>query len=313
MPARKQRPRATRPVSAPPSRQEGAGADREEQPAAPRPDHATSAPTTPAEDATPAPSPPQRAEPVAPERDLAGQQAEAEPPPGTPSAWDRLRSAGAPRLTRANLLGAGLALLLGFAAVTQVRQNQDSDLETLRQSDLVALLGNANSQSQRLQQESQDLTRTRDQLRGSQGSEAAQRAARERLDTLGILAGTVAATGPGIELRIDDPDRKVTAPNLLDAVQELRDAGAEAIQIGDVRVVASSWVGTDGQNQLVVDGRKVEQPYRVLAIGDAHTMATAMAIPGGVSQTLRQAGATPKVTERKTLTVSALRRTSGGG
>ena len=42
-------------------------------------------------------------------------------------------------------------------------------------------------------------------------------------------------------LTINDPDNKVTAALLLDALQELRDAGAEAVQIGDVRVVADTW------------------------------------------------------------------------
>ena len=55
---------------------------------------------------------------------------------------------------------------------------------------------------------------------------------------LGILAGTVAAEGPGIVVTIDGVD---DAALLLDTVQELRDAGAEAIQLGDVRVVASTY------------------------------------------------------------------------
>ena len=63
---------------------------------------------------------------------------------------------------------------------------------------------------------------------------------------LGILAGTVPATGPGVTITIDDPDGAVTRPTLLDGVEELRDAGAEAIEINDsVRVVASTSF-TDG-------------------------------------------------------------------
>lgn len=224
---------------------------------------------------------------------------------GTP-AWRRMARVGSPRATRGKVVAALLALLLGFAMVTQVRQTRTSGLENLRQSDLVAVLGNVNNQSTRLQREANDLTRTRDGLRSGSGG-AAQKAAQERLTTLGILAGTVAATGPGVRIVINDPAAAVGAPNLLDAVQELRDAGAEAIQIGDVRVVASTWFGTDAQNNLVADGKVLRAPYTILAIGDPSTMATAMAIPGGVTETMQQLGAQPAVTQQKQITVSALR------
>ena len=54
---------------------------------------------------------------------------------------------------------------------------------------------------------------------------------------LGILAGTKPAEGPGISLRIDDPRSQVDAAQVLDTIEELRDAGAEAIQLGNVRVM----------------------------------------------------------------------------
>lgn len=220
--------------------------------------------------------------------------------------WARLRRMGAPRATRANLLAAVLALLLGFAMVTQVRETRSSGLENLRQSDLVALLGSVNNQSSRLSKESRDLTRTRDKLKQG-GSGAAEQAARERAATLGILAGTEKATGPGIRMVITDSKDEVGAPNLLDTVQELRDSGAEAIQIDGVRVVASTWFGTDSKDRLVVDGTVVRPPYTVRAIGDPHTMATAMAIPGGVTESLEQAGATVTIDQKKKVDVTALR------
>ena len=74
---------------------------------------------------------------------------------------------------------------------------------------------------------------SRDRLLSGVGSSSeALKSAQDRLDTLGILTGTVPATGPGVVITITDPDHKVTAALLLDALQELRDAGAEAVQIG---------------------------------------------------------------------------------
>ncbi|WP_018155865.1 DUF881 domain-containing protein [Demetria terragena] len=230
--------------------------------------------------------------------------ADTESPRTTP--WSRLRRMGAPRATRANVIAGVLAMMLGFAMVTQVRETRTSGLENLRQSDLVALLGSVNNQSGRLSKEVQDLTRTRDQLRsGSSG--AAEKAVTQRAATLGILAGTTAATGQGITISVQDAGGTVKAPDLLDAIQELRDAGAEAIQVNDARIIASTWFGTDSEKQIVIDGKVVRAPYTIRAIGDAHTMATAMAIPGGVQESLERAGARVEVTSEKKVDVTALR------
>ena len=110
----------------------------------------------------------------------------------------------------------------------------------------------------------------------------AQEESQQRLDELSILAGTVPAKGPGITMRISDPDRKVTASVLLDAVQEMRDAGAEVIEFnGQVRVVASTWFGTDGTT-LIVDGRRLQRPITMEAIGDSHSLEEAARFRGGL-------------------------------
>ncbi|HEY5247123.1 MAG TPA: DUF881 domain-containing protein [Dermatophilaceae bacterium] len=211
-----------------------------------------------------------------------------------------------PRATKANALAALLALLLGFAVATQVRQNQSLGLESLRQSDLVTILDDATLKSARLDQNARELQATRDQLvSGSTSGAAVLKAAQERLDALGILAGTARAHGPGIRMTIADPAGRVSAPTLLDAIQELRDAGAEAIQVNNVRVVASTHF-SQGASGIEIDGRRVIGPYEIAAIGDPATMATAMEIPDGLSENVRTLGATINITQEKELTVGAL-------
>jgi uncharacterized protein YlxW (UPF0749 family) len=113
---------------------------------------------------------------------------------------------------------------------------------------------------------------------------------RRRADGLAILAGTVPATGPGIVVTLRDPSGSaVDGALLLDTVQELRDAGAEAIQIGDQRVIVSTWFGEE-RGDVVVSGVPVTTPVVVTAIGDPDTMATALEIPGGIADTVRTAG-----------------------
>ncbi|WP_256804866.1 DUF881 domain-containing protein [Frankia sp. ACN10a] len=118
---------------------------------------------------------------------------------------------------------------------------------------------------------------------GAAGGADAERA---RADELAILAGTVPVGGPGLELTIRDPHRAVDASVLVDALQELRDAGAEAIEIAGVRAIVSTYIADEPGHGLIVDGTSVAAPYVLRVVGDAHTLDQALRIPGGVLDTV---------------------------
>jgi uncharacterized protein YlxW (UPF0749 family) len=150
-----------------------------------------------------------------------------------------------------------------------------------------------------------EAARTRLSTTGDRSTTALEEA-RTRSTALGILAGTVPAQGPGIELTITDPERRFAAEDLLDAIEELRAAGAEAIQVGGVRVgLDTAFVATD--RGIAVDGVSLAAPYPIIAIGEPATLATAMEIPGGVSDTARRAGGNARVQQRDQVVIRALR------
>ncbi|HEX5510763.1 MAG TPA: DUF881 domain-containing protein [Actinomycetales bacterium] len=221
----------------------------------------------------------------------------------------RLARAFSPKLNRAQLLAGLLCAVLGFALVVQFRQTQDSSLENLRETDLVRILDDVSQRASRLEDESDELRSTRDQLLSSSNQEqVARQAAQERVDVLGVLAGTAPATGPGIQLVITDPHAELGAVTLLDAVQELRDAGAEAMQVGDVRIVASTSFVNDSDG-VRVDGTLLHSPYVFQVIGDPKTLSPALGIPGGVLATVNQSqSGSATVTEMDEVVVDALRR-----
>lgn len=220
--------------------------------------------------------------------------------------WRRLLLAGRPRATRANALAAILAIALGFAIATQVHQTQGTGLEGMRQDDLLRVLDDVTLRSERLDASINSLTAQRDALQNTSGSSAAAQAqAQSRLDALRVLTGQVPAGGPGIELTISDPKNAYPSAALLDAVQELRDAGAEVIQVGDTRVVASTWFGGRA-GALTADGKPIPAPVVIRAIGDPQTLASAMQIPGGVIETARRVGGTAAVRTLTQLTISVL-------
>src|SRR5581483_12106297 len=100
-----------------------------------------------------------------------------------------------------------------------------------------------------------DLEDTRASLERDAQGQTALREARERAAAYGVLAGTLPATGPGIRLDIGDPGRHVRANLLLDALEELRDAGAEVIQVGPVRAGVNSYLTDTSGGGVEMDGR----------------------------------------------------------
>ncbi len=203
-----------------------------------------------------------------------------------------------------------VALLVGglaFAVVMQTRDEPTEDYRNVRSEDLVELLKSLDSANQRLDRQIAELTSTRnDLLDSTKRTQAATDEARQRADALAILAGTVGATGPGVTISVTDPAAGVDAAALLDAVEELRNAGAEAIAInGSARVVGSTSI-VDSDDGIRVDGRVVKAPYVIEAIGDAATLAEASRIIGGLVDTLEQRGATVLVSEEKKVTITAL-------
>jgi uncharacterized protein YlxW (UPF0749 family) len=230
--------------------------------------------------------------------------------PADPRAAPGLRRLGSALATRPNRTQAVLGLLmfgLGLALVTQAQQTEAAGLSGLRQADLVRLLDDVSARATRLEAERVELeARLRRLTSDTSSAEEARLAAEERRDAYAVLAGTVPTVGPGITVTIRDTEGEVRAALLLDAVQELRDAGAEAVQIGDVRVVAST-AFRDVPEGVEIGGRVVASPYRVVAIGDPSTLETALRIPGGVSETVSGlAGADITVLAADTVLVDAV-------
>jgi uncharacterized protein YlxW (UPF0749 family) len=206
-----------------------------------------------------------------------------------------------------------LCVLLGVAIATQVRQNNSGDsLDTARPADLLVLLDSLHQREATLSTEVAELQRTLAALQASGSSDqAAIQNAQARLAALSILIGTVGATGPGVTVRIDDPGPGVAPQAMLDVINELRAAGAEAIQIGDghqvVRAGVDTWiVGAPGA--LTVDGKTLMPPYSVLAIGDPPTLAAAMNIPGGAVDSVKRVGGTMSVQQADKVDITALRQ-----
>jgi len=232
------------------------------------------------------------------------------PEPADPRqrAWHGLTA----RPGRGQVLVAVLLGLLGFAAAVQVRSvDSGSEYAGARRGDLVQLLETVSAAQSRTLAQLSELEQTRAELEAStEQREAALNEAQDRLDMVQLLSGQVGATGPGIAVTIEDPDGTVGATTLLNAVEELRDAGAEALEVNnEARIVAQTWFGDAPDlagGSLAVDGRTVSAPYIIEAIGARETLAEAVTFPGGLADEVEALGGTVAVAASERVLVESL-------
>ena len=173
-----------------------------------------------------------------------------------------------------------MAFLLGFLVVVQIRaQGGGSDLENRSAQELTLVVANLNTRNDQLRTEvavleQQVRNHLAAQARG--GSSAGQ--IRADLDRVRAWSGATGVTGPGVRITLRG---RVPGTAVGDLLNELRNAGAEALSVGDVRVVASTVVaGSPGE--LSVENTPLEVVLVVEAIGNSATLTGSLARAGGI-------------------------------
>ncbi|OKL49986.1 DUF881 domain-containing protein [Boudabousia marimammalium] len=218
----------------------------------------------------------------------------------------RIRKMFSAKITTSHIVVALLLMVFGFSMVNQLSTETDQSLARLSEADLVQLLDDLRTRTDKLNQERYDLeTQLRQLQSDSSTQEQARRAAQERKRVIEIMSGSTPVSGSGILILVEDHRRQVPADVFVNLLGELRNAGSEAIDISGQRVVASTWIAKRG-DELVVDGQKISPPYRITVLGEPHTLAVALGIPGGSIARFKQYDATVSVEEKQKLQIDSI-------
>lgn len=179
-----------------------------------------------------------------------------------------------------------IALVIGVAVVAQFRsQARPAELTSLPVAELstrIQTLSDANAQLRTALADQRTLLRDYETA-GAQGLSALD-VSREELRRVRAFSGLAAVEGQGIVVRVDGSLDAIAVNDLLN---ELRNAGAEALAIDDTRITASSVV-SQGARALEVDGAPIGRAFTITAIGDPDGLLAALERPGGIVTQLEQ-------------------------
>jgi len=190
------------------------------------------------------------------------------------------RTARTQRLIVVSLIG----LALGFLIVIQLR-SQAAVARTLAAQDdtsVALLINDLNRANNQLIQQSAALAQQQAQLQQALTAGGADSQAIEKeLTTLREVNGEIPVRGPGLQIGIQG---SVMDFELQDAVNSLRNAGAEAFSLNGYRIIGSTPIVSRGQN-LLIGGRTVSAPLVLLVIGDPEQLQPAADLSASSLQT----------------------------
>jgi uncharacterized protein YlxW (UPF0749 family) len=181
---------------------------------------------------------------------------------------------------RSQLSLALVGVLLGALIVLQLRsQEAGNGLDTLTTTELTVLVGNLNTRNDQLRAE---IATTQAELAGLQASDARGDTSVGQLqaDLARVRAwtGLDPVVGPGVRITVTGG---LGASSVQDLVNELRNAGAEAIAVNDVRVEPNSIVyGPVGV--LLIESAHLGNPFEVSAIGNPESLTGSLTRAGGI-------------------------------
>lgn len=160
-----------------------------------------------------------------------------------------------------------VGVLFGLAGASTLRTAPAAAQE---RADLINRITTAEADLDSLHAQVAELTEENAQLEREQGVldpvQVAQRASLE------VEAATVAVSGPGIRMTLDDGSSAVTGSEVVDddlrmAVNGMWEAGAEAVAVNGHRVTGQTAIRNAG-DAITVNYRSISAPYIIEAIGD---------------------------------------------
>jgi uncharacterized protein YlxW (UPF0749 family) len=184
------------------------------------------------------------------------------------------------RRPRNQLTIALVAFVLGLLVVVQLRtQSSQAAFAGMSSQDLTVLVANLDDRNDQLRAEIATLQRNLEVLQqNADRGDASVDELRADLRRLRLYAGMEPATGPGVSVLVRGP---IDGSGVEDLVNELRNAGAEAMAIEDVRLVPGV-VAVGATGAVMLDDAPLGDPFTVWAIGAPDKLTGSLTRSGGI-------------------------------
>ena len=177
------------------------------------------------------------------------------------------------------------ALILTMIMFTQFKTVDETDItaiETMRETELRTELANWKQKYEEVDEKLKETENKIDEYRKEiENDSNTSTLLEDEVKEAESYLGHTILQGQGIVVTLKDFSKNVSYSHLLQLVNELNNAGAEAISINDERIVSMSDIVTIKDKIVMVNSKNISGPYTVKAIGDKKYFESALNIKGG--------------------------------
>lgn len=157
-----------------------------------------------------------------------------------------------------------------FMQFKVVEETDITSIETMREAELRTEIASWKTKYEEMNKKyTETVTTINEYKEKEQNDQESTELLQKELEKANLLLGKTDVTGKGIVVTLTDNEYKdIEAYDLIQLINELRLAGAEAISVNDERIVATSDIAYINNTLIVINGKKMSSPYVVKAIGD---------------------------------------------
>lgn len=178
-----------------------------------------------------------------------------------------------------------VSLILTMLMFTQFKTVDETDImaiETMRETELRSELANWKEKYDAIDKEIQERELRISEYKNELNNDAnSTKLLSNEVKEAETYLGYYDVHGEGIVITLSDLDSPVDYQQLLELVNELKNAGAEAISINGQRIVSNSYISLVNSSIILIDDVKTASPYEIKAIGDKKYLESALTIKGG--------------------------------
>lgn len=189
------------------------------------------------------------------------------------------------------------AIIIGFTALiftmvmfTQfktVDQTDISAIETMREAELRAELSESKTKYKEIETKLEEVnSKIKEYESKIQSNEDASNLLIKEVSEAETYLGYTDLEGEGIVITLEDNEYKsIESFDIITLINELKIAGAEAIEINGQRIISYSEI-VDVNGKILINTTRISGPYIVKAIGDKKYLESAITIKGGYKDEL---------------------------
>jgi len=203
-----------------------------------------------------------------------------------------------------------LCLILTFAITVQLRVSSLSESESSQTKITDKLkdeIFRLNDENVKLAEKFQNTTSELDDARNQAAqNDSSSKDTSELIKKYTIVSGKTDVTGQGIIIKYKPSDNEAKADmvkDLRDIVNEIKNAGAEAIEINNQRIVGTTAIEMV-KNKIEINDTEVSENFIIKAIGDSNLMYSGLIRPGGTIENIRESGVSIEINSENAIKIN---------